>query len=261
MAFHLPYFSQLIESRIFVLCMPLGSVSVPLLTRHLCKSVGVKILLISRNISDGLLRPGVTNNVITSQVAGGLLKGLFPATSNAGVLIQSSSFDSLEPTYSCPTANSLMSDSLYPIILYTGYSCLSQDLITRQARMVRSGNNTLVLAKTCIAPWIGPCSPDSTHRILIRHSAYLALPPMMVAGTLVLISTLLVPRTWVCHDVAPQLLRQLECEAMPRQAITLQDRRRLRLRYPGGGKYSIPVSPDISEGLLLRIGQQGLPSW
>ncbi|KAJ7632142.1 phosphoglycerate mutase-like protein [Roridomyces roridus] len=51
----------------------------------------------------------VTNNDITSQVAGGLLKGLFPGTDNAAVLIQSGTYDSLEPTYSCPTANSLFS--------------------------------------------------------------------------------------------------------------------------------------------------------
>ncbi|KAJ7261287.1 histidine phosphatase [Mycena haematopus] len=51
----------------------------------------------------------VTNNVITSQVAGGLVKGLFPETENAAVFIQSSTFDSLEPTYSCPTANSIFS--------------------------------------------------------------------------------------------------------------------------------------------------------
>ncbi|KAJ7063445.1 histidine phosphatase [Mycena amicta] len=49
----------------------------------------------------------VTNNVITSQVAGALVKGLFPATTNAAVLIQSSNYDSLEPTYSCGAADSL----------------------------------------------------------------------------------------------------------------------------------------------------------
>ncbi|KAF8977495.1 histidine phosphatase [Cyathus striatus] len=53
----------------------------------------------------------VTNNEITSQVASGLLKGLFPSTpsSNIEVQIQSSTFDSLEPTYSCPNANNLKS--------------------------------------------------------------------------------------------------------------------------------------------------------
>jgi hypothetical protein len=49
----------------------------------------------------------VTNNQITSQVASGLLKGLFPRSSNIEVLIQSSNFDSLEPAYSCPKANAL----------------------------------------------------------------------------------------------------------------------------------------------------------
>ncbi|KAJ7221754.1 phosphoglycerate mutase-like protein [Mycena pura] len=51
----------------------------------------------------------VTNNVITSQVAGALLNALFPDTDNIDVLIQPGSIDSLEPTYSCPTANSLFS--------------------------------------------------------------------------------------------------------------------------------------------------------
>ncbi|KAJ7684608.1 phosphoglycerate mutase-like protein [Mycena polygramma] len=49
----------------------------------------------------------VTNNVITSQVAGGLVKGLFPGSENTAVLVQSSTYDSLEPTYSCPTASNL----------------------------------------------------------------------------------------------------------------------------------------------------------
>nr|GAT53316.1 histidine phosphatase [Mycena chlorophos] len=49
----------------------------------------------------------VTNNVITSQVAGALVKGLFPLTTNLSVLLQSDTYDSLEPVYSCPTANSL----------------------------------------------------------------------------------------------------------------------------------------------------------
>ncbi|KAG6853272.1 hypothetical protein C0991_005543 [Blastosporella zonata] len=49
----------------------------------------------------------VTNNQITSQVASGLLKGLFPASTGIQALIQSSTYDSLEPTYSCNKANSL----------------------------------------------------------------------------------------------------------------------------------------------------------
>ncbi|KAG6856864.1 hypothetical protein H0H87_012681 [Tephrocybe sp. NHM501043] len=51
----------------------------------------------------------VTNNQITSQVASGLVKGLFPGSSGIEALIQSSSSDSLEPTYSCSKANQLKS--------------------------------------------------------------------------------------------------------------------------------------------------------
>ncbi|KAK0199777.1 phosphoglycerate mutase-like protein [Desarmillaria ectypa] len=46
----------------------------------------------------------VTNNVITSQVAGGLVKGLFPDTTGAQVLIERSGIDSLEPSLSCTNA-------------------------------------------------------------------------------------------------------------------------------------------------------------
>ncbi|PPQ74665.1 hypothetical protein CVT24_003822 [Panaeolus cyanescens] len=55
------------------------------------------------------IRIRVTNNVITSQVASGLLKGLFPQAnpSDLTVLIQPSTFDSLEPTYSCPRSSTL----------------------------------------------------------------------------------------------------------------------------------------------------------
>ncbi|KAG6828631.1 hypothetical protein H0H92_007223 [Tricholoma furcatifolium] len=51
----------------------------------------------------------VTNNQITSQVASGLVKGLFPSTTDAQVLIQSDTYDSLEPAYSCSAANALSS--------------------------------------------------------------------------------------------------------------------------------------------------------
>ena len=53
----------------------------------------------------------VTNNVITSQVASMIVKGMFPSASNSyapfPLLIQPDSIDSLEPTYSCPTADAL----------------------------------------------------------------------------------------------------------------------------------------------------------
>ena len=53
----------------------------------------------------------MTNNPITSQVASGLVKGLFPLSvgSSIAVHIQSSSFDSLEPTYPCAKATQLLS--------------------------------------------------------------------------------------------------------------------------------------------------------
>ncbi|PPQ74101.1 hypothetical protein CVT26_006480 [Gymnopilus dilepis] len=54
----------------------------------------------------------VTNNVITSQVASGLVAGLFPLSEphDIAVMIQSSNFDSLEPAYSCGAASRLISD-------------------------------------------------------------------------------------------------------------------------------------------------------
>lgn len=54
---------------------------------------------------------GVTNNVITSQVASGLVVGLFPSKSSPlPVLIQSRNYDSLEPKYLCNRASSIRSD-------------------------------------------------------------------------------------------------------------------------------------------------------
>lgn len=55
---------------------------------------------------------GVTNNVITSQVATGLVAGLFPGSkfSSLPVLVQSMDYDSLEPTYSCRNSASIRSD-------------------------------------------------------------------------------------------------------------------------------------------------------
>lgn len=51
----------------------------------------------------------VTNNVITSQVAGQVAAGLYPslAGDSVPVIVQPSSIDSLEPTYSCPAATKL----------------------------------------------------------------------------------------------------------------------------------------------------------
>ena len=51
----------------------------------------------------------VTNNVITSQVAGQLIMGMYPATANTQfqVFVQPDSIDSLEPRYACPAASDL----------------------------------------------------------------------------------------------------------------------------------------------------------
>jgi hypothetical protein len=51
----------------------------------------------------------VSNNVITSQVAGMLLEGMYNPTEDVALLVQPSSIDSLVPSYSCPKASSLYS--------------------------------------------------------------------------------------------------------------------------------------------------------
>lgn len=49
----------------------------------------------------------VTNNVITSQVAGMTIDGMFGLTTPAPLLIQPDAIDSLEPAYSCPGADAI----------------------------------------------------------------------------------------------------------------------------------------------------------
>ena len=51
----------------------------------------------------------VTNNVITSQVAGMLIEGMYKPSANTPLRIQPSSIDSLEPAYSCAAASKLSS--------------------------------------------------------------------------------------------------------------------------------------------------------
>jgi acid phosphatase len=51
----------------------------------------------------------VTNNVITSQVAGMLIEGAYQPSADVPLRIQPSSVDSLEPGYSCPAASALFS--------------------------------------------------------------------------------------------------------------------------------------------------------
>ncbi|CAK5279449.1 unnamed protein product [Mycena citricolor] len=64
-------------------------------------------LKLKEKLDPDVVKVRVTNNVITSQVAGSLLNALFPSTDNVAVEIQSGTYDSLEPTYSCPTANNV----------------------------------------------------------------------------------------------------------------------------------------------------------
>lgn len=49
----------------------------------------------------------VTSNVITSQVAGGIIKGMFGSSADVPVLQQYDSIDSLRPGYSCGYADNL----------------------------------------------------------------------------------------------------------------------------------------------------------
>ena len=51
----------------------------------------------------------VTNNVITSQVAGMEVNAMYSSTTDTPLKVQPATIDSLEPTYSCPTATSLYS--------------------------------------------------------------------------------------------------------------------------------------------------------
>lgn len=51
----------------------------------------------------------VTNNVITSQVVGMVINGMYSPDSTVPLKIQPSSVDSLEPAYSCPAASTLYS--------------------------------------------------------------------------------------------------------------------------------------------------------
>lgn len=69
--------------------------------------------------------PGVTNNVITSQVAGALVSGLFPSVASSGTpvqaLIESDNYDALEPAYSCPNAVSILSNYESTNASWTGH--------------------------------------------------------------------------------------------------------------------------------------------
>ena len=75
----------------------------------------------------------VTNNQITSQVAGMVLNGMFDLTTPYPLQIQPSGIDSLEPTYACPASNTAFSSfgpgSSDPT--WTSHLTASQHLTTR----------------------------------------------------------------------------------------------------------------------------------
>ncbi|KAF9527468.1 histidine phosphatase [Crepidotus variabilis] len=76
------------------------------------RGVYAPLLDLPLHIDSDIAAIRVTTNVITSQVASGLAKGLFPASlsENVPVKIQSANFDSLEPKYSCNRASTIRSD-------------------------------------------------------------------------------------------------------------------------------------------------------
>ncbi|EIM82919.1 phosphoglycerate mutase-like protein [Stereum hirsutum FP-91666 SS1] len=87
------------------------------------RSVYAPLLGLSSSIDYETVAIRVTNNVITSQVAGGVVAGLFPDTvgTPVQVLIQSDSFDSLEPAYSCPNSVTIMTDYKTDNTSWTGH--------------------------------------------------------------------------------------------------------------------------------------------
>ncbi|KAJ7597581.1 histidine phosphatase [Mycena floridula] len=110
------------------------------------RAVYAKRLEFSDKLDPSTVRIRVTNNVITSQVAGGLLKGLFPLTDHVAVLIQSSTYDSLEPTYSCPKANALRN-------AYTSGSTNWTDHLTAAAGLYSELDRISGIATSDTAGW------------------------------------------------------------------------------------------------------------
>ncbi|KAJ3886161.1 histidine phosphatase [Lentinula edodes] len=71
------------------------------------RAVYTERLNLSTKADPNTFKIRVTSNPITSQVSGGLLKGLFPDSSDVAALIQADAFDSLTASYSCPAAKSI----------------------------------------------------------------------------------------------------------------------------------------------------------
>ncbi|KAJ1325282.1 2-phosphoxylose phosphatase [Microdochium nivale] len=76
----------------------------------------------------------VTNNVITSQVAGMFIAGMYPAlvpgSQQVPLIIQASGVDSLEPQYSCSTASSMFNK------IKSSANARWQDHLTKSAQLV-----------------------------------------------------------------------------------------------------------------------------
>ncbi|KAF8245515.1 phosphoglycerate mutase-like protein [Wilcoxina mikolae CBS 423.85] len=77
--------------------------------RNLYAVYGNKLGFLPQKYNLSSVRFRVTSNVITSQVAGAVTRGMFPHAESIPLFNQYSSIDSLEPSYSCPLANDIRS--------------------------------------------------------------------------------------------------------------------------------------------------------
>lgn len=85
----------------------------------------------------------VTNNIITSQVAGAVISGIFGTSDEIPVLQQSDSIDSLRPGYACDYANKLRAGYQGAAPNWTEHLTKSQKLFARLDAIsgVDPGNN------------------------------------------------------------------------------------------------------------------------
>lgn len=79
---------------------------VDLYLKDLYEVYGKKLNFLPRSFGETTIFR-VTSNVITSQVAGGLIKGMFGTSAEVPVLQQYDSIDSLRPGYSCGYADNI----------------------------------------------------------------------------------------------------------------------------------------------------------
>ncbi|KAH8823131.1 histidine phosphatase [Flagelloscypha sp. PMI_526] len=141
----------------------------------------------SPNLDEFRIR--VTNNVITSQVAGSIVSGLFPnaASRPVAAFIQPSNFDSLEPTISCGKASSIKAsyttDSGSDSQLWRDHLSQAADLYTQLDSISGISNPDNagwhasfdhyydnLSAKQCHAKTL-PCSVNATESCLTQEQA------------------------------------------------------------------------------------------